>query len=208
MTNNNPLPPPKPSLLHLLFLITILTELRQAFEFSRLEINTNTSIINKLATYTIFYDRQNDPQQSPIDVTQHPLASTDTMSVVFPQEYDLSTTSGQITCTVIINSGAINSRTCTLTPGTNKLVITGAFVSDSIVYNVTLTVSNVLNPIPAMQTSEFVGTIGTDTSATGVDNYVVLSAASFQSCAVTFSPTTINSSSSMIFTITPTNSIP
>lgn len=49
------------------------------------------------------------------------------MTVTFPIEYDLSATSGLITCTIVLNSGTINQRTCTLTPGTNQLIIEGAF---------------------------------------------------------------------------------
>lgn len=84
----------------------------------------------------------------------------------------------------------------------------GAFVSDSIVSNVTLIVSNIMNPTPAIQTSEFTGSIGSDTSGTGADNYVILEAATFQSCSITFDPTTVNSSSAMVLTLTPRNSIP
>ena len=52
------------------------------------------------------------------------------------------------------------------------------------------------------------GTIGTDTSANGVDNYVILEPDTFLSCAVTFNPTTVNSSAAMVLTVTPTNTIP
>lgn len=76
--------------------------------------------------------------------------------------------------------------------------------------NISITVTNITNPTPAIKTSAFqvyVGLNQTDISANNSITFVQLIAAQM-SCIVTFSPSTVSTSSTMIVSVTPTNSIP
>lgn len=72
----------------------------------------------------------------------------------------------------------------------------------------TFKVSNVVNPYPAILTNYFIGTIGSDTSGTGFfSSQIQLEPDEFTSCYATFSPSTVNSTGAMVFTIVPKNAI-
>lgn len=75
--------------------------------------------------------------------------------------------------------------------------------------NVTVTISNIVNPSPALTTGEFLATIGNDYVQAGVSNLgtITLTAAN-QNCTITFSPGYVNRTSTMVFQIIPTNPIP
>ncbi len=71
-----------------------------------------------------------------------------------------------------------------------------------------LWVNGVVNPVPALVTDYFYGTIGADTSGTGYfASTVILEPAAFLSCYVTFSPNIVNSTADMLITVTPRNVI-
>jgi hypothetical protein len=59
---------------------------------------------------------------------------------------------------------------------------TGIFTNNSIIQNVTLQLWNIMNPSPAMLLTNFIGTIGNDTSAPS--STFQLTAGSFQSCSI------------------------
>lgn len=63
-----------------------------------------------------------------------------------------------------VNTGSTNIHSCS--PSGNLITITGLFTSNTIVYNLTLWVTNILNPSPAITTSSFTGTIGADVAVT------------------------------------------
>lgn len=64
------------------------------------------------------------------------------------------------------------------------------------------------NPSPAVTTSHFRATIGTDYSSTGDSAQVSLTAGDLLSAAIAFTPTQVNTTSSMLVTITTANPIP
>jgi hypothetical protein len=89
-----------------------------------------------------------------------------------------------------------------------KIIVSGIVSSNTIVSSLIVWVNNILNPSPAIITDYFYGTIGSDTSGTGTfASTVELLPSSFQSCYVTFTPTTVNSTADMVITIVPTNQI-
>ena len=65
-----------------------------------------------------------------------------------------------MTCLVQIDSGATDPQTCSVS--NNIVTVTGAFSANTFVQTVVLWVSNIQNPTPALTTSEFGGTIGSD----------------------------------------------
>jgi hypothetical protein len=96
-----------------------------------------------------------------------------------------------MTCTVQVNSGSTNTHACS--PSGNLITITGLFSTNTVVYNLTLWVTNILNPSPAITTSAFVGSIGTDNAVTNNGySVVILQPGAFASCLMTFNPGYVN----------------
>jgi hypothetical protein len=90
-----------------------------------------------------------------------------------------------------------------------SVIIPNIVAVDSFLQNVTVTISNIMNPSPAITTGEILATIGNDYVKAGTGNLgmVTLTPANFD-CTIAFSPAFVNRTSSMVFQITPTNTIP
>lgn len=68
-----------------------------------------------------------------------------------------------------------------------------------------MVVSNILNPTPAIRTGEFSGTVGSDNAVPNGQASIQLTAADFDSCSITFDPTTVNQTGTMVVTVDPKN---
>lgn len=173
------------------------------FPFKEVRVTANTYITNTIATYTIFFDRTTTNTFSTTAYLSSPLTPSSTVTLTFPIQYSLNSS---ITCSYQLNSvGIFNAAPCNLL--SNQITLTGIF-NNTILSTLTLIVGNVLNPYPAGRTSNFTGTIGSDVAvANGVNSLVTITPAT-SSCSFTFSPNTVYSSSSMVFTLNLTNAFP
>jgi hypothetical protein len=90
-----------------------------------------------------------------------------------------------------------------------KLILPGLFPIDTFLRNMTIIVQGVLNPLPAIITDEFMGTVGDETTvpSSNPNAIVALEPASLTGCTITFSPTSVNRINNMVITATPTNPI-
>ena len=77
--------------------------------------------------------------------------------MTIPSVYTLEASIG---VSVSVNSGVVTFPNYTIT--SNTVNVFGLFPTQSIVYNVTLMLTNMLNPSPAITTDAFTGTIGSD----------------------------------------------
>lgn len=110
-------------------------------------------------------------------------------------------------CSIDIDFGGNNTQTCTVSGRT--LTFSGLITSSTAIQTLTIYVGNVKNPQPAVLTSRFLGSIGNDNSGNFViDSKIQLTAAQFQACSVSFSPSIVNTTGqNMIVTVTPTNAL-
>lgn len=106
-----------------------------------------------------------------------------------------------------MNNGAIVSPSFSISG--SLITISSLFGSQMIVSTIVLTISNVKNPIPAITTSPFTGTIGSDVSVSIYQySLVQLSPANFKKCYMTFNPRYVNRTGSMIFNLTAKTNLP
>ncbi len=140
----------------------------------------------------------------PIDVTNYPVASGSTVTLTFPSTYTISMTLG---VNAQVNSGAVLAPAFGIAG--SVLTLTGLFPAQTTVYNLTLSISNVLNPSPAITTGPFTGTIGDDASQS-INQYSVvsLSPAKFSLCYMSFTPKYVYRTSAMVFNLTAKTALP
>lgn len=120
------------------------------------------------------------------------------MTLTLPSAYSLNSATVGVSATV--NNGMVQYPNITIT--SNTVNIFGLFTAQTIVYNVTLILTNILNPSPAITTEAFSGTIGSDyAQPINLQSVVVLQPAQFESCYMTFNPYYVNRTSAMIITI-------
>ena len=94
----------------------------------------------------------------------------------------------------------------TCTPSGNTITISGAIPNDAFIDTVEVTLGNIVNPVPAVVTGSFQGTIGLDNSFPGGN--VQLTASTFDNCAVTFDTAYVNqTSTTMVITLDPKNAL-
>lgn len=98
--------------------------------------------------------------------------------------------------------------TCNIDIANKKITFDGAITTNQYISDVTLIISNVLNPFPAITTSPFLVTIGSDYSANDPFAAVSLTPNQFTSTLITFNPSIVNTTSSMVITLTTTNRLP
>lgn len=109
------------------------------------------------------------------------------------------------TClSVIISSAAASSFTCTTTG--NTVTISGAITTNQNINTVEVTLNNIINPVPAVFTGQFQGTVGADVAVPNGGG-VQLSPASFDSCRITFDAAYVNQTSTMVVTLDPKNGL-
>jgi len=180
----------------------ILLELSAAFTFIYPSVSPADLTINTLTTYTFLAMRNYDLASNPTPYATQPVPAGATIVIQFPTQYTL--TAPNVT-TVLVNDAAATGFGFSL--ASNNITITNAIVSSTAVANVTIVVTNVLNPYPAITTSPFIIAIGSDTSASSTSSAITLTPATFASCAVTFSPSSVNTTGAMVVSITPSNKI-
>lgn len=100
------------------------------------------------------------------------------------------------------------SFTCNIDSANKKISFNNAITTNQFISDVTLIISNVLNPFPAITTSPFLVTVGIDYSANDPFAAVSLSPDQFTNTLITFNPSTVNTTSNMIFNIKTTNKLP
>jgi len=186
-----------------LLVICISLYFANAFTFAELKVSAASTTTNVVTTYTIFYDRTKNTTGGNTTYNITPLNSSSNVVLNFPSQFSLSSS---ISCLYQINTtGAFLANTCTLNG--NQVIYSGIFTASTILANITLQISNVLNPYPAGKTSIFTGSIGNDNSSNGVNAFInVVPAASV--CGFTFSPNYVYSTENMIFTLTTVNLFP
>lgn len=133
------------------------------FEFASLEVAADTLTINSIAQYTFNFKRDQDDNFQTTAYSTNPIASSDTITVTFPNTYSLTT----VSCLVTVDTGAeISPSSCTVTG--NQVTAAGIVNTDTFIATVIFKIGNVVNPSPAILTDYFTGTIGSDTSGAGV----------------------------------------
>ena len=149
-------------MMKLLITLLLACPLVIAFEFASLVVSVANPIINTITAYTISYDRTKNDNFVTTNYATSAITATDTVKVTFPSTYTLTT----VTCTVSVNNGAsITPSSCGISG--NQVIATGVVSTPTFIASLILTVNNVLNPSPAIQTDYFIGTIGPDTSGLG-----------------------------------------
>lgn len=90
------------------------------------------------------------------------------------------------------------------------LVIKGGIPSSLAVNMILITISNVLNPTPALTTSPFTVRVGNDFSSPAGDSNSIITLVpdQFTSCGLTFNPSITNTTGDMLISITPKTAIP
>ena len=127
------------------------------------------------------------------------------LTITFPSDFTLSAP----TCvSVTVSSVAVSGFGCNYVSG-HTITLTNVFASlaDPYVYDVVLVIGNVLNPVPAVTTGEFSGTIGSDTAVPAGSAYIALSPGEFDSCSVTFNTAIVNQTSTMVITVDPKHTL-
>lgn len=164
-----------------------------------LSITPSSTTINTISTYTIVMNRAFDPSGFATAWQTELVPAGSNLTIRFPAGYN---TSYGYTCTV-------NDLAKTCTPSGQNVTFEGLFPTAQALESVTIVISNVLNPSPAYVTDEFLGYVGNDFTLAG-DGLasVTLTPASFQTCSVTFNPSTVNKTGAMTINVTPQNSIP
>jgi hypothetical protein len=186
------------------FLLCILLHCLHAFNFKEIKVTAASTTTNVVTTYTFFYDRTTTNSFSTTAYLTAPLNSSSTVTLTFPTQYTLSSSA---TCLYQINTtGTFLPNVCTL--NTNQIIYNGLFAAGTILANITLQVTNVLNPTPAGKTSTFTGSIGIDIAVpNGVQSFATITPAAAV-CSFTFSPNFVYSNANMIFTMTTVNGFP
>ena len=110
-----------------------------------------------MTKYTTVYDRTQKNFGIGIDVNSYPVPTGSSLTLTIPSVYTLGASVG---LSVSVNSGVVSFPNYTIT--SNTVNVFGLFPTQSIVYNVTLILTNILNPSPAITTDAFTGTIGSD----------------------------------------------
>lgn len=129
------------------------------FVFMEIVVSPNTTIINKVAFYTFYADRTMDSTGSITDYTT-PVPAGSNITIRFPSMFN---TSYGYTCSI----SNVNYP-CTIS-GQN-VVIQNYFTIAVALENLNVTISNILNPSPALNTGAFVMIIGDDYSDTAYSN--------------------------------------
>lgn len=189
-------------LFHILIYLQLL-HYALCFTFASLTVNADSKVINTVTTYQIDFDRTQDDALQPTTYLTTLITSSDKVTVTFPSPFVLST----VSCIISINSGnQFAPPSCSVLG--NAVVISNFVTSNTVVARVSVWISNILNPSPAIITDYFTGTIGSDVSGSGYfASNVILEPGIFTSCYSTFNPTTVNSTSNMIITLQPNNQI-
>lgn len=166
-------------------------------------VNADSKVINTLTTYQIDFDRTQDSnfQASTLYLTS-PITPSHTATVLFPNVYTLTT----VTCIASIDSGVQFNPTCNVVG--NRVIASNLVSVNTFIGKFSISILNVLNPSPAIETDYFTGTLGSDTSGPGYyASSIALEPGAFTSCYSTFTPTTVNSTADMLITLTPKNQI-
>ena len=109
---------------------------------------------------------------------------------------------------VLISSNTPNTYTYSVSTSNRSITVSGAIDTAQYISDVTLIISNVVNPSPAGTTSPFLATIGIDYSAYDPFAALSLTPAIFTQCYLTFSPSIVNTTANLIVSLMLTNSIP
>jgi hypothetical protein len=122
-------------------------------------------------------------------------------------EYDLSK-SITINCSYSINgTDAFSTSPCTVLG--NVITVSNLF-NNTVVQNFSLMVSGIVNPYPAQDTSNFIGSIGgNNAEPIGVNSFVTITFASTSACGFTFTANFVyQTTANMIISFTTVNQFP
>lgn len=125
---------------------------------------------------------------------------------MFPNQY-VATGYNCDNIIVSTNTNVIFSTTYTCSISGQNLTITGIVTVDSYIANISIIVSNVLNPSPAVTTDNFVIRIGNDVSQNESISSVTLLPTIFSQMSATFDSNIVNTTGSLILTLTSSNKI-
>lgn len=131
-------------------------------------MSVDTKTINTRTTYSFDFDRTKDDNFDATPYSTSLISTADTIKVNFPQAYTLSS----VTCSISVDSGNWVTPSCSVV---GQVVVVSNFLTASTpIGKVTLAVSNILNPTPAITTDYFTGSIGSDTSGPGLFSSTVI----------------------------------
>lgn len=169
-------------------------------------MSVNPTTINTLAQYTVTLQRQftQDIASTPWNTQLVPAGSQ--LIVNFPVEFIFS---GNESCDLVLIGGNMpNTFSFVSNPGNRTITVSGAIDTAQYISDVTLVISNVLNPSPALTTSAFLASVGFDNSANDPFAAVTLTPGAFSQPMATFSPSTANTTGNLIITVTSANKMP
>lgn len=169
------------------------------FIMQPLTVSPVATTINTVTNFTIFFNRAWDPSGFGTNWASEAVPAGSNLTITFPTGYN---TSYGYSCQA-------NNVPATCTAVGQNVTLTGLFPTSNYLQNITILVTNVLNPSPAFTTDEFLGYVGNDyTVAQDGFASITLTAANFAACSVTFNPSNVNKSGVMLVGATPTNTIP
>lgn len=185
-------------------IILILGVPSSAFTFLYPSVTPSTTTITTLTTYTFTAMRNFDALLATTPYNSQLVPAGSNITVIFPQQYNLATHIPVLDSLMI---DFVPSTGTAVTIVGNNFTITGAVPSALGIANVVVTVSNVMNPSPALTTDPFLIAIGNDISSTSTAAAITLTPAAFLACSLAFSPSTVNTTSQLQLKLSPTNAL-
>jgi hypothetical protein len=179
-----------------------------SFNFQAAYVLPTSSTTNVITTYQIILWRNLGQSLENTDWNIIGVPGNFNITIIFPSEYVLS---GNETCdSLTITTNTVSSQSITpfsyaVDPSKSSITISNIYIPDLYIKNVSVQLSNVLNPFPAITTSGFIGSIGNDIS---YDTTVTLQPDNFNSCSITFQPNYTNTTGTMIVTLINKNKLP
>lgn len=176
------------------------------FTFRSPTVSYADPTINTATQYVLTLQRQFTSALTPTPYASQAVPAGSTITVTFPGEFRL--TGGETCDYVIIDGAMVYGYGVGIDTLGGVVTVSGAILTGMFIETVVVAVSNVINPFPAIVTGPFLATIGNDVSAIDSSAAATLSPASLAALAVTFTPSTVNTTGSMQVTVTTTNLLP
>jgi hypothetical protein len=153
-------------------------------------VTATSYVIRNTASYNFTLSRNVDNNYAQTSWNSVSVNASSNITIQFPAEY-ANANIAQCSCiSITIDSNTITNPT--LVVEGNTVIIQNTITVPSFIQIVKITLSNILNPVPASKTSFFVGTIGDDVGQPFSNAFVQLQMGSLASCSATFSKGLVN----------------
>lgn len=187
-----------------LLLLALLVVRCIGFTFLYPSVSPSSLTINTLTTYQFVAMRNFDSSLASTPYITSPVPAGSNITLIFPSQYDIATHAPSLD-SVEIDFAVVTGYSIVIVG--NNFTITGAVPATSAIATVSLTLSSVMNPSPALTTDPFLLAIGNDISVSSSASAITLTPASFLSCNLSFSPSTVNTTSQLQVALSPANAI-